>query len=312
MGSGESKPASSNTLKSIKPYGVSSDTTTIRLTSSYLALYDGIVSLIEENKYSDLLVICGSDRYPVHRAIVCPRSTWFKDKCESALQQVDYSSPASPMKIWLDPGEESHVIAAVLTFLYTLDYADSGPQLSFGLPQDQTSLFSHNSDDPAHDAEVAHSDDEATNSIIHQSDETVPHPASSRDNSPLLTPATTTASHDSASTRRAYESDPSSHPNELVFHVQMLLAGQRFGIPPLCEVAKVKFEKRLRCESWKTELLPCIREAYRQQGNASTNGLKDTVVKTAKSRFRFLKEAEGWDALVMDFPEFAADMLRHL
>src|SRR5215469_12556656 len=44
-------------------------------------------SLVEENKYSDLLVVCGNDQYPCHRAVVCMRSTYFRSRCEEVEKE---------------------------------------------------------------------------------------------------------------------------------------------------------------------------------------------------------------------------------
>jgi hypothetical protein len=86
MGASESTPSTAeqteSSSKSIQPYGLSSTDSFLVLNSSYRSFYRGIVDLVENNKYSDLLIICGSDRYPVHRAIICPRSAWFEIKCE--------------------------------------------------------------------------------------------------------------------------------------------------------------------------------------------------------------------------------------
>ena len=89
MGANKSRPASKDdtTEKPILPYGVTSTSSFIHLTSAYRSFYNGIVSLVEENKYSDLIIICGSDRYPVHRAIVCPRATWIMMKCEELADE---------------------------------------------------------------------------------------------------------------------------------------------------------------------------------------------------------------------------------
>ncbi|OCK94607.1 uncharacterized protein K441DRAFT_560365 [Cenococcum geophilum 1.58] len=286
----ESKPAEDGHTKSIKPYGHPDNATSIKLNSSHRAHYDGVVSLIEKNKYSDLLVICGSDRYPVHRAIVCPRSTWFEDKYE-----------------------EPDVIAAVLTFLYTLDYADSGPQLSFGLPHDRSSLFSHDSGAEGHAPPPP--EDGCQGSISSPTpaeSENESRPATSREGSPLPTPAASSSSPDNTSTHTVH-ADPGSQPNELVLHAKMCLAGHRFGIPPLLEVAKEKFEKRLRSETWKAEMLPCIHEIERQQGSCDTiRELKDSLLKSAKRRFRDLKQMDGLKEMVMDCPEFASELMKNL
>ncbi|KAF2807284.1 uncharacterized protein BDZ99DRAFT_500528 [Mytilinidion resinicola] len=318
MGTSDSKPSEEGQERQPKPYGVSVNSTIITLNPSCRALYNGMISIIKKNKYSDLLVICGSDRYPVHRAVVCPRSTWFEDKCELALRGLDYSSPATPMKIWLEPGEEPHIIAAVLTYLYTLDYGPDGPSLSFGLPHDQSSIHSEGS--TATDVRLASpspdidgvdifsilSDDQDTDY-----EEGVRTPTSSW--RPQSSTPFADGSPQSASTDQTLhdDGDPGTHPNALTLHCQIYLAAHRFGIAPLAEISKDKFTKALRDNNSSADLIPCIREVYRQQSsNPTASTLKQDVIKAARSRFRKLKEEEGWEALVIEFPEFAADMLR--
>ena len=90
MGANESTQASQKgeaSDKTILPYGLAPTSSYVNLNSSYRSLYNGIVSLVQDNKYSDLVIICGTDRYPVHRAIVCPRSTWIMMKCEELADE---------------------------------------------------------------------------------------------------------------------------------------------------------------------------------------------------------------------------------
>jgi hypothetical protein len=48
--------------------------------------------LIEDNLYSDLTVICHGDRYPVHKAVICPRSIWFEERCRELTQAEEVCS----------------------------------------------------------------------------------------------------------------------------------------------------------------------------------------------------------------------------
>jgi hypothetical protein len=120
------------------PYNSVCATNHIPVIEFYAGLYVDIKTLIRDNKYADLLIICGSDRYPVHRAILCPHSVFFDEHCTPREGERDYASPAKPTKIWIDPSDcQSHVLSAVLTFLYMLDYSADGHQaLTFGLPEE--------------------------------------------------------------------------------------------------------------------------------------------------------------------------------
>ncbi|KAF2676503.1 hypothetical protein K458DRAFT_182134 [Lentithecium fluviatile CBS 122367] len=287
-----------------RPYNLARDSKYIQLNSSYCTLYDGIVSLVQSNKYADLLIICGGDRYPVHRAIVCPRSTFFEEHCEPREGKWDYASPAKPTKIWIDPSDcESHVLAAVLTFLYTLDYSADGQQaLKFGLPK-----------------EVVDGDEEGQASIgaggANDDEESAVDTGVEVESLPTFTqgdptPSRSASRHSSHATKTP--SDPGERKNELVFHVQVCAAGHRFGIAALCDVVTEKINKRLNTGPWNDEMIDCIREVYRYGNNGKLAKLREAVVKTARTRFRVLKACNGWDDLIVDSPEFAAEMLRRL
>jgi hypothetical protein len=217
------------------------------------------------------------------------------------------------LKIWVEPGEEPHVIASILTYLYTLDYGPDGPDISFGLPHDQDSIHSQESATPnspfsAHDlnasdifSEISHPHDG-----VRTPTSTAPlQPPEATPNQSPCASSTTPTLHD--------DDDPGTQPNALTLQCQIYLASHRFGIPPLSDIAREKFNKALRTSTSVADLIPCIREVYRQQShNSSACTLKDEVIKASRSRFRKLKDEEGWEGLVMEFPEFAADMLRGL
>ncbi|KAF2464294.1 uncharacterized protein BDR25DRAFT_346783 [Lindgomyces ingoldianus] len=314
MGCNQSTPNSYSALpddveaKRPNPYGVHNKSREIRLNSSYRTLYEGMIGLIQENKYADMVLVCGTDRYPVHRAIVCPRSKYFENGCAYETKGVDYFSPGSPIKLWIDPSIcESHILAAVLTFLYTLDYTCSGSQLlSFGLPEEpeiepepETPSLSNT------DVEVV--EDETDFSAFSELEEysaTVPSPPSS------TTPTSTPKGPSNNSDEMVTNGDPSEAPNELVFHFSMYRAAVLFDIVSLQDVAKEKFQRRLRLSS--DGIIPCIREVYREENSEAFAPIRREVLTLVKTRFYRLKATEGWDELVMDFPAFSSDILKRL
>ena len=203
---------------------------------------------------------------------------------------------------------DSHIVAAVLVFLYTLDYVSNGPQLlSFGLPQP------HHDDEGIDPHEEDPSEKRSYNSYGVPLDLDNDDDGSGSTANSVDTPQDTQTHQTRSSTRQSTPPpDPGQPHNELVFHLHVYMAGKFFGIPALCEVAQTKFEKQLRCEAWKTEMILCIRELYGHHDQSQISVLRGIIATSARSRFRILKGLPGWDDLVLDFPEFAAEMLRRL
>ncbi|CAD0030366.1 unnamed protein product [Aureobasidium pullulans] len=50
-----------------------------------------IAKLYESGAYSDLKIVCGQDTYNVHKAIICPQSTFFKAACRQDTFQEGQS-----------------------------------------------------------------------------------------------------------------------------------------------------------------------------------------------------------------------------
>lgn len=44
------------------------------------------VSLLKTGDYCDFVIICGQARHKVHKAIICPRSDFFKAACGSGFK----------------------------------------------------------------------------------------------------------------------------------------------------------------------------------------------------------------------------------
>lgn len=195
-------------------------------------------------------------------------------------------------------------MAAILTFLYTLDYAANGQQvLKFGLPQEVVEDNPKDSNNfPLSKLDISN-DPSDEPSVL--SDDDVESFASSAVDTPE-------AFSEASSRTATLPQDPSETPNELVFHSQMYVAGKRFGISSLCDIAKDKFAKRLRCGPWNEEMLACIREVYRHGDDPKLTILKEDMVRSARLRFKALKTRKEWEELVIDFPQFAAELLRRM
>lgn len=45
--------------------------------------------LFESGQYSDLTIVCGTKRYPVHRALLATRSTFFQGACRNGFREAE-------------------------------------------------------------------------------------------------------------------------------------------------------------------------------------------------------------------------------
>lgn len=45
--------------------------------------------MFESGRYSDLTIVCGNKRYPVHRALLASRSTFFDGACRNSFREAE-------------------------------------------------------------------------------------------------------------------------------------------------------------------------------------------------------------------------------
>jgi len=241
--------------------------------------------------------------------------------------------------IELHPYEEPHIVAAMLTYLYLLDYPDSEPDLVFGVPhhsafwtEDVTQADSlrsshitrqaksdngyeeHNHSD-ACSSEFALVPEEDENPELLRSNNLEPRPAHFRPRS--LRTVSEIASPPSGSAGK----DPSQRPSPLELHTQMYKAAVRFGIPCLAVQACDKFRKRIRGTLVSTaELLEAAEEAYADREgtlNNSANALslgkmRQALVQALRGRWSAVKKQSEFENVVLQRPELGRDLMRLL
>lgn len=90
-------------------------------------------SLLAHPEYSDLVIICGDSVWDVHKAIVCARSTFFKNaerfpKCEVSYRKRDMKSilmssyQATDKETIKLPADEPDVVRRLIQYLYEAEY----------------------------------------------------------------------------------------------------------------------------------------------------------------------------------------------
>ncbi|KAI9695903.1 MAG: hypothetical protein M1836_006020 [Candelina mexicana] len=76
---------------------------------------EGLLSIFKSGEYSDFTIICGSDTYKVHRAVICPRSTFFASACNGKFKESKDS------ELTLNDNDR-FAVGAMLSYLYSFDY----------------------------------------------------------------------------------------------------------------------------------------------------------------------------------------------
>lgn len=66
-------------------------------------------------RYSDFTIVCGSNIYRVHRAILCPQSGFFERLCQSNFKE------AAERRVELHE-DDSNMVRRMVEFLYTGNY----------------------------------------------------------------------------------------------------------------------------------------------------------------------------------------------
>jgi hypothetical protein len=248
----------------------------------------------------------------------------------------------------MDQPEDPYVIAAMLTYLYTLDYVDEGPQMSFGLPSDpnakwlgdigveETMLPEYSEDDesPLIEWEELKSESEFNfapdaelvvntidNNFEGAMDKDNEWESMSKSSTARKTPSPCHCSNTKrVSSSVSIDRDTGKPITPLALHVQMYTAGVRFGIPCLVSHALRKLENRICQNNFDDEeLIEAASHAWRdldegQNINIEYNGsisiVRTSVLASMKARWQSVRVRDGFEELVLRRPGFGRDVLR--
>ncbi|KAL6710617.1 hypothetical protein ACN47E_008665 [Coniothyrium glycines] len=86
-------------------------------------LKSALASLFENEMYSDLTIVCGGKRYPVHRVLLATRSTFFEGACRNGFREADTGI--------IDLTEDdAEAVEHMIQYFYHLDYLKPKNSLS--------------------------------------------------------------------------------------------------------------------------------------------------------------------------------------
>jgi hypothetical protein len=223
------------------------------------------------------------------------------------------------------------VVAAVLTYLYALNYDQSGQLLTWRVPPDEDAQFPAEANEEL-EAAIKHSD--AGSSMDYDLVDEIYSSADSQHavnangvNSQLLIETQQPANEDDTELSRA--KDTSVLPSPLIFHAQVFCAALKLGIPCLAKVANHRCVTRLRSKDISNdELLGAIPKIFRpdllfvpaitfdRSEEDHLDGkfapMQDEIVRIVRKRFPKIKENASFEEVVITCPEFGRDILRLL
>ncbi|CZR45755.1 uncharacterized protein FPRO_15069 [Fusarium proliferatum ET1] len=78
-------------------------------------------AMLKTGKYSDLTIVCGNNRYRVHRNIICARSKFFDVSCDSGFKE-------SNGEIML-PDDDPAAVQKMIGYIYNIEYTPETTQM---------------------------------------------------------------------------------------------------------------------------------------------------------------------------------------
>ncbi|KAK7214707.1 hypothetical protein V2G26_002710 [Clonostachys chloroleuca] len=79
-------------------------------------LTSSLQRLFSSGSYSDLTILCGGSQYKVHRALVCPRSSFFEAACRNNFKEAETGEISLP-------DDDPVAVEMMIRYFYFLDYS---------------------------------------------------------------------------------------------------------------------------------------------------------------------------------------------
>ncbi|KAF5594762.1 speckle-type POZ [Fusarium pseudocircinatum] len=243
-------------------------------TQHFEMLGKSLFKLYESEMYSDLKIACGWDIHKVHKAIVCPRSTFFTAACNGNFKE------GLENMIHL-PDDDPVVVREMVYYLYNLDLV--GYEF---VPEDGNFV------------EEELSDTEYDGATIRRMEWLGHRFVGNR----------------FVGNRRVKRLVPKlgvriGPPKNLRLFAKVYAIGEKYGIPGLKAIALSKFETLAKAYAQTEDFRLAAEEVYTSTIDQD-RGMRDVVVKTVEENIALLNDA-GFEALAKN-TELGHDLLMKL
>ncbi|ENH68019.1 hypothetical protein FOC1_g10002266 [Fusarium oxysporum f. sp. cubense race 1] len=217
-----------------------------------------LVDLLKTGDYSDLVILCGKDQYCVHKAIICPRSHFFKAACDGEFKEAQTGTICLP-------DDDPVVVRMMIEYLYHDTYAPPAGAESDRSRQERGSSTSTNSVSVQSPSQASPNQSSSTPRPSPAPSPTPPHPP------------------------RPSAPQRPIPPANLHLHAKVYALGEKYGIQPLKALALRKFESEAQFHLHSDDFLQGIREAYTSTVETD-RPLRDAVVAILRSNKDLLKK----------------------
>jgi hypothetical protein len=277
-------------------------------------LLSALQSMFESGKYSDLTIACGNKSYPVHRALLASRSTFFDGACSNPFRE----SETGIIDLTEDDAE---AVEHMVHYFYHLDY------LNKSLSR-RSSRRSSLSKSPMSRRRSTRGGPKKLNLALIK-DPLLAMAAAANTSMPITPPDeeenqvddTLDASAKLPDTPMAdqfdeedpFECIPEEEAAEaakphLITHAKVYAIAEKYGIAGLKHLARSKFAQEIEAHINSDELPEACQEAYESTID-SDRGLRDVIIQTFRTHPE-LSLRKDMEMIVRDTPGLAFELFR--
>ncbi|KAM3546351.1 hypothetical protein ARSEF1564_000839 [Beauveria bassiana] len=246
--------------------------------------------LFDEGAYSDLTIVCGDDRYRVHKAIVCPRSKFFASACNGPFQEGESG-------VVHLPEDDPLAIKMMIHYFYHLDYPTVIPS---AVDANETATPSLSTFQSAYQPNESAQTGFTANSV------SVLLSKKERIKLKLMTERER-RDRDLAQPHAQSSDSVSATPN-LYLHAKVYALGEKYGVHDLKGFALRKFHIEAKHHWQSDDFLHAIREVYTSTIDED-RALRDVVVEVVDAHLELLEQPRC-QALIKDL-ELCFDLLMY-